>query len=87
MLEILVLLFLMRTIGGIVEAKGRRSLGYKALTALLWVGGEITGASIGVALAGDSGGCAIYLFALVGAAAGAGISFTIANSLSPVRAV
>jgi hypothetical protein len=84
MIEILLLVALTRKIGRICEEKGRKAGGFKALTVLLWIGGEIFGAVIGVILLGaeDLG---IYLFALIGAAVGAGISVLIANNLTPVQ--
>ena len=86
MLEIFVLIFLTRRVGEIVEAKGRRTGWYKFLTVLLWIGCEIAGAFIGaiVVAVTRSSELLIYLFALIGAAVGAGISFIIAKSVSPV---
>ena len=83
MIEILLLVALTRRIGRICEEKGRRAGGFKGLTVLLWFGGEIVGAVI----AASSGveGAGVYLFALIGAAVGAGISVLIANNLTPVQ--
>lgn len=87
MLEIILLIFLTRKIGEIVEEKGRKGTWYKVMTVVLWIGGEIVGALIGAVVAGLSGigDFSIYIFALVGAAVGAGISFIVAKSLSPVE--
>ena len=88
MLEIIVLIFLTRQVGEIVEEKGRRSGWYKALTVVLWIGGEVIGAIVGLVVAEvtGSGQFLMYLCALVGAALGAVLAFVIAKSLSPVVA-
>jgi uncharacterized membrane protein YeaQ/YmgE (transglycosylase-associated protein family) len=87
MLEIIILWALTRRIGGIVEEKGRKSGWYKLLTVVLWFGGEFAGAIFGALVTGvdESGQCTVYIFALLGAAVGAGIAYAIANSLSPVH--
>lgn len=89
MLEILALLALTKRIGNIVEQKGHKSRWYKVLTVVLWFGGEIIGAILGVILtaASESAQCLIYLFALGGAVAGAGAAYLIAISLSPASSV
>jgi hypothetical protein len=86
MLEIILLIFLTRRIGEIVEEKGRKTIWFKVLTVALWIGGEITGAIIGAIVAAVSGvsDILIYVFALLGAAVGAGIAFIIAKSVSPL---
>jgi membrane protein DedA with SNARE-associated domain len=87
MLEIILLIFLTRHVGEIVESKGRRKTGwYKLMTVLLWLGGEVMGAIAGgiVAALSGSGNFVVYICALLGAAAGAGISVLIARSLSVV---
>ena len=85
MLEIILLIFLTRRIGEIVEAKGRKGGLYKLMTVVLWIGCEVLGAVIGGIVVGLSGSSEliIYLFALIGAAAGAAISFIIAKSVTP----
>ncbi len=85
MLEIILLIFLTRHVGGIVEAKGRKAGWYKLLTVVLWIGGEVTGAVVGgiVGALTDSGMLFAYVFALGGAAVGAGASILIARGLSP----
>lgn len=87
MLEIIALWTLTKRIGRIIEEKGRKSGWYKAFTVLLWIGGEIIGAIIGAVITGadESAQCLVYLFALVGAAGGAGIAYLIATNLSPVH--
>jgi hypothetical protein len=86
MLEIIILIFLTRKVGEIVQAKGRRTGWYKLMTVVLWIGGEVMGAIVGgiVGALTDSGMVFAYLFALAGAAAGAGLSIIIARSLSPL---
>lgn len=89
MLEIFMLIFLTRRVGEIVSAKGRKAGWYKFMTVALWFGCEIGGAIIGGIIVGLSGGSEgfIYLFALIGAAVGAGASFLIAKSVPPVEAL
>jgi len=82
MLEIIALLFLTRKIGAICEEKGRKARWYKALTVLLWFGCEAGGAVVGIITVGSGG--VIYVYALIGAVVGAGISFLIAKSLKPM---
>jgi hypothetical protein len=86
MLELLMLASITRKIGNLVEEKGHKSLGYKALAVALWIGGEIAGLFLGVAMAGgnESARCGIYIMTLLGAAVGAGIAFAIANNLPTV---
>lgn len=79
MLEILILIHLCRKNGGIAEKKGHKPGRYKALTVLLWFGGEIFGAIAGAFLTG--GGGAVYLLALIGALSGAGLSRLMVNNL------
>ncbi|HEX7313031.1 MAG TPA: hypothetical protein VF297_03885 [Pyrinomonadaceae bacterium] len=84
MLEIIILIFLTRRVGEIVRSKGRKAGWFQVLTVVLWIGGELTGGIIGgiVGALTDSGMLLAYVFALLGAAAGAGISILIARSLS-----
>jgi hypothetical protein len=89
MLDILALWLLAKWIGNIVAEKGHKSGWYKVLTVVLWFGGEIVGAIFGTVLTGasESAQCDIYLFALAGAAAGAGIAYLVATNLSPASSV
>lgn len=82
MLEILVLLALTKSIGKIVETKGYKAGLYKTITVLLWFGGEIVGASIGVVLFDNR--LLVYLIALIGAGAGAVTAYLIAKSIPEV---
>jgi hypothetical protein len=86
MLEIFALIALTGRIGNIVEAKGYKSLNYKALAVALWLGGEIVGAILGAIMAGgnESARCFIYGMALIGAGVGAWIAYSTANNLPTV---
>jgi hypothetical protein len=87
MLEILLIIMLAKKIGAIVADKGYSRFPFQLMLVALWVGGEIVGGVIGYVVAAASSGRGdeptffVYLFALGGAAAGAIISFVIANSL------
>lgn len=85
MLEIILLVVLTRRIGHILEQKGRKSGWYKLLTVALWIGGEVAGAIVGGVIVAATGASEliIYLIALMGAAAGAGVSFLIAKGVAP----
>src|SRR5215208_4012508 len=84
MLEIILLIFLTRKVGEIVRSKGRKPGWFQLLTVVLWIGGELTGAVIGAVIGElrDTGIGLAYLFALLGAGAGAGLSIVIARSLN-----
>ena len=87
MLEILLIISLCRSNGRIVEAKGHPAGRYKFFTALLWIGGEITGAIVAAILtSGSEGRGFIYLFALAGAAIGAGLSRWMVKRVQPAFA-
>ncbi|MDB5355676.1 MAG: hypothetical protein JWN24_2129 [Phycisphaerales bacterium] len=83
MLEILLLWHLCKKIGVKLRAKGRSAGGYQAMLVAMWFGGEIIGAIIGVVVMG--GGAGAYLFAILGAAAGAVAAFVIVNSVAPLE--
>ncbi|MBW8879597.1 MAG: hypothetical protein JF614_32085 [Acidobacteria bacterium] len=88
MLEILALIYLTRKNGGIAEKKGNKPGLYKFLTVLLWIGGEIVGGILGAIVASGSDEMGpLYLFALVGALAGAGLSRLIVNNLSTLTSL
>lgn len=78
MLEILFLIWFCKKLASMAQAKGRSS-GWGALGALLWVGGEIGGAVIGVR--NGSMGFGLYGYALLGAGVGAGLATVIVTSL------
>jgi hypothetical protein len=86
MIEIILLIYLTRSVGEIVKQKNRRPGWYKLMTVLLWLGGELVGGFAGgivVALT-DANQAFIYLFALIGAAIGAGAAFLVAKSVPAV---
>jgi hypothetical protein len=84
MIEILIVISLCRKIAEIAKSKGRAATGYVLLLILFWLGGEFCGAIFGAVATDGQGGILLYVFALVGAAVGAGIVFMIVNSLPPV---
>ncbi|MBY0523210.1 MAG: hypothetical protein K2R98_07415 [Gemmataceae bacterium] len=91
MLEILIVIMLCKNLGKRLREKGHTPLGYQVLLVVLWVGGEFTAAMLGGAISEvmnpgrEPNMLLLYGFALVGAATGAGITFLIANSLSPTE--
>src|SRR5262245_52441221 len=80
MLEIIAIIAAAKRIGTIMREKGRNGGWYQFLLVVLWIGGEFVGAIIGTIITGGRGGFLVYVFALLGAAAGAGITFSIANN-------
>ena len=86
MLEIIMLIRLTRAIGKMLEEKGRKAGWFKFLTVVLWFGGEIVGGFMGGMLAALNGWNTLiaYLFALIGAAIGAGTAYMIARSMPPL---
>lgn len=84
MLEIILLFFLTRKVGDICESKGRSGLPFKIMLVVFWLGGEIFGLILGAVISQGTGAL-MYVFALAGAAIGAGITFVIVKSLSPVE--
>src|SRR5262245_2158140 len=92
MLEIILLITLGKRIGNIVRPKGHKAGLYQFLLVILWFGGEILGAIFGtiigaVVLQQNEPTLLAYLFALLGAAAGAVIAFVIAKNLPPTQAI
>ena len=91
MLEIIMLVVLSIQIANITKRKGRRPAGWILMLIGLWIGGEVLGAMIGVfgsmiASGGDEPNMlAAIVGALLGAATGAIITFSVVNSLAPVR--
>lgn len=86
MLEIIMLIRLTRVIGKMLEEKGRKAGWFKFLTVVLWFGGEIVGGIMGGIIAALNGwnNLIAYLFALIGAAVGAGTAYMIARSMPPL---
>src|SRR5690348_11305367 len=91
MLEILGLIALCKSIGRILERKGRRSGWFKFLVVIAWFGGEFVGAILAAIVAvivnpqREPPMGAIYITALVCAAASVGLVFLIASLLSDLR--
>lgn len=89
MIEVLVLIALGRAIAARARIKGRSGGWFAFLLVVLWVGGEVA-AAVGVTIAYDLvvGGepemVFLYLAALAGAAAGAGVAFAVVYSLQPI---
>ncbi|HLL76907.1 MAG TPA: hypothetical protein VK421_16755 [Pyrinomonadaceae bacterium] len=86
MLEIIALIYLTRRVGEIAREKGRKAGWFKFMTVVLWFGCEIGGGIVGGVASAVAGwpDAVAYLFALVGAAVGAGLSILIVKTL-PVR--
>lgn len=80
MLEILGLITMGKRIGVTLREKGHNPRGYQILLVVLWFIGEFLGLRFGGTV---TDGLGIYLFGLIGAAIGAGITFLIVNSVSP----
>jgi hypothetical protein len=91
MLDILILYALGHKIAATAKRKGRRPAGYVVLLVALWAVGEFSGAVAAAiygtvtAGPGEPGPFVVVAGALLGAIAGAVISFVIVNSLSDVR--
>ena len=90
MLEIILLYFLCKSLGSMLREKGRNPLAFQILLVLFWFGGEFMGgvvaAIVHAARYGDGPqelGLGVYLFALVGAACGAGLWFLVAGLMPP----
>ena len=91
MLEIILLIYLGKSIGAIVRSKGRKPLGFQILLVMLWIGGEFFGGVVaGVVHAVRHGdvpfefGISVYLYALGGAGCGAGFCFLLAYLMPPL---
>ena len=93
MLEIILVYFLCKGLGGILRAKGRNPLVLQILLVVCWLGGEFAGGVVaGIVQAIRNPGqqefqidASIYLFALGGAALGAGFVYLIAYILPPAE--
>lgn len=91
MLEIFGLIALCKSIGRILERKGRRSGWFKFLVVIAWFGGEIAGAILAAIVAVVMNGQReppmgpIYITSLICAALSVGLVFLIASLLSDLR--
>ena len=82
MIELIVIWKLATSIGNIASQKGLKKLGYQIMAVILWLCGEIFGAILGGIVFGANGSFWLkYLFALVGAITGAGVSFLVMRLL------
>jgi len=80
MIEIFLMVKLVRSIGNLLRTKGRSPGGYQFLAVFLWIACEFIGSAIGVAA---DLGAGTYGLALIGAATGAGLAWTIASAAAP----
>ena len=93
MLEILLVFWLCSSLGKILRRKGRKPLMFQIFCGISWFVGEVLGAIIGsifqMIRLGDQEppgfDWTIYIFALAGAACGAGFWFLVANVLPPAE--
>jgi hypothetical protein len=87
MIEILLLVHFCKKIGNIVRPKGRSVGLWRFFLVVAWFGGEILGGIAGAIVSGATedavGGIngPVYLCALVGAALGAILAFSLANAV------
>ncbi|AGC77721.1 hypothetical protein LX97_02099 [Nonlabens dokdonensis] len=80
MLEIFLIIYLSKKIGAILESKGYKKGWYIALFVFTWITGELGGFVIG-ALVFPEQPIAMYIIALLGAAAAFAANFYFAKSL------
>jgi hypothetical protein len=78
MLEVLFLIWFCKQLAGMARDKGR-SGGWGSLGAILWLGGEVGGAILGISSASDAG--AMYGYAILGALVGAVVAYVIVATL------
>jgi drug/metabolite transporter (DMT)-like permease len=90
MVEIVLLIFLCKSIGDVLSKKGRMAIGYQALAVVLWFGGEFAAAILYAVYMVLSGSAMdeifdiqAYLVAMLGAVTGGGIAFLIAHLIPP----
>ncbi len=83
MIEFIVLWFLIKRITGVVKNKGHNVGPFIIVTIALWFGGEFLGAFLGWLIDRNTT-ASMYLFALLGAACGAGLTILITEKLKPV---
>jgi hypothetical protein len=89
MLEILLIIAISKKIAAMMTEKGRSAAGYVVAFVLLWIGGEIAGAFLGIIVVvirdpaglNDGFNFIAYVFALAGAAAGGAIGYLIASAV------
>lgn len=86
MLELILLVVLCKSIGNVLRNKGRNPLLFQIMLVGMWIGGEIAGFIVGDVIYAIRHGAAPdefelsgYLYAIVGAACGAGFTFLVAH--------
>jgi len=84
MLEILFLVYLCKQLGRIARDKARSAGGYQFMLVACWLIGELGGGTFASAFFQSNG--PVYLFALLGAAVSATITFAIVKNLAPLNA-
>lgn len=92
MLEIFIVYSMCKSIGTKLREKGRSPLLFQIMLVVMWIGGEVAGAIVGIIIEmirngpinDDGFNWMVYLFALIGAAIGAAITFAIVSFLPPV---
>ena len=94
MLEIILVFMLCKSIGNVLRNKGRNPVLFQVLLVLMWIGGEIAGFIVGaIVYAMQHGGppdgfeLSSYVFAIVGAACGAGFTFLVAHLIPAAQTV
>jgi hypothetical protein len=95
MLEIILVFVISKKIAAMMKEKGRSAVGYILLFIFLWFAGEVVGAIVGVIFSMATNPNALndgfpvlpWIFALVGAAVGGGIGYTIAAVMPAVQTV
>lgn len=83
MLEILLLIHFSKKIGALAESKGYPKGRYQWMLLGMWIVGEFLGGQIGGAMASgsDQAICVAYIIAIIGAALGAWVAFSIVRNL------
>ena len=94
MLEILVIIQVSKKIAAMMKEKGRSAAGFVVIFVFLWIFGELTGAVLGVIVAGQSQNPGQMndgfdwqpiVGALIGAAIGGGVGYAIAAAVPAVE--
>lgn len=87
MLEIILVIGLCKSLGKMLRAKGRNAVWMQVMLVVCWIIGEFMGGAVGGVVniiqngEGAPLGFGVYLFAIGGAALGAGLTFFIAYLL------
>jgi hypothetical protein len=87
MLEVLLLVYLGKSLGRILRAKGRSAGWYQALMVVAWIGGQIVGMLSGMMINGsDKVDGTVYIGSLLGGVLCVTAVFILAKALGPVGA-